>query len=65
MWLSSLWRPKNIDCKYPWGMHFSQKYDHSKPQGRPHEKKIELFPKIKINVAKVGVCFPYFFRYNT
>ena len=35
-------------------MYFQQKYDHNRPQGRPHEKQFELFSNTKRNVAKVG-----------
>ena len=35
-------------------MYFQQKYDHNRPQGRPHEKQSELFTNTKRNVAKVG-----------
>ena len=34
-------------------MHFPQKYDHNRPQRRPHEKEFELFSNTKINVTKV------------
>ena len=43
-----------MDFSYPQGMHFSQKYYLNRPQGRTHEKKIELYSNTKINVAKVG-----------
>ena len=36
------------------GYTLSAIYDHSRPQGRPHEKEFELFSNTKINVTKVG-----------
>ena len=53
MIISSM-RTKNKDFRYPLGMHFPQKYDHIRPQGRPHEKEFKLFSNTKINVTKVG-----------
>ena len=35
-------------------MHFPQKYDHNRPQGRPHKKEFELFSNTKINATKIG-----------
>ena len=43
LWLSPLWGQKNMDFRHPPGIHFSQKYDHIWPQGRPHEKEFKLF----------------------
>ena len=40
--------------RYPPGLHFPQKYDHTRPQGRPHEKEFKLFSNTKINVTIVG-----------
>ena len=39
---------------YPPGMYFTQKYDHIRLQGRPHEKEFKLFLNTKINATKVG-----------
>ena len=47
-------RTKNMDFRCPPCMHFPQKYDHIRPQGRPHENEFKLFSNTKINLTKVG-----------
>ena len=42
-----------MDFRDPKGMWFPQKYYRNRPQGKPHEKKFELFSNTKINATKV------------
>ena len=41
-----------MDFRYLPGMHFPQKYDHNRLQGRPHKKNLNYF-KHKKNVMNV------------
>ena len=55
-----------MDFRYDPGMHFPQKYDHNRSQGRSYERKFELFSNTKINVTKnleLKTWFPYFLTY--
>ena len=42
-----------MDFRDPKGVWFPQKYYHNRLQGKPYEKKIELFSNTKINATKV------------
>ena len=66
-------RTKNMDFRCPPCIHFPQKYDHIRPQGRPHENEFKLFSNTKNKCHKSWnwkgrwknwVWFPDFFRYG-
>ena len=46
-------RTKNMDFGYPPGMFFPKKYDHIRPQGRPHEKEFKLLSNHKNKCHKL------------